>query len=211
VRGAISLLPSNSRAFEWATALALTDALPVPIAEILDPATTPAAFLPFLAGHESVDLWFADWPMARKRQMVAEAVELAALKGTRKGLERFLAFVDAEITWQIAHPARFVIGSSAIGVRPIAHKPMTAHYIVRVPLALPANPFRVGRAALGRRALTRVSLEPLRRAKIAAVVSKAPETLYSLNFAHRRRARFGDALPMDGTVTFGGFIHRPRF
>lgn len=204
------LLPSNSRPFERAAAEALTDTLPVPIAEIVDPATTPAAFLPFLAAHESVDLWFDDWPQARKRQMVAQAPELAVLKGTRQGLVRFLAFVDGEVTWLVAHPARFVLGRSAIGVRPLRHPAMTAHYIVRVGLAAPANCFRIGRASLGRAALTRVSLEPLRRAKVAAAISKDPATLYSVTFAHRRRARFGDALPMDGSITFGGFIHRPR-
>ncbi len=204
------LLPSNSRPFERAAADAMSDDLPVPFAQIMDPATTPQAFLPFLAAHESVDLWFDDWPLGRKRQMVAEAVELAALKGTRAGLRRFLDYVDGEITWLIAHPARFVLGSSAIGVRPIAHRPMVAHYIVKVPLRRPANAFQVGRAVLGSAALTRVSLEPLRRAKIAMSIAKDPATLYSATFAHRRRARFGDALPMDGSTKFGGFIHRPR-
>ena len=205
-----ALLPRNARPFERAAADAMSDTLPVPFAEIMDPATTPVAFLPFLAAHESVDLWFDDWSLERKRQMVAEALELAALKGTREGLRRFLDYVDGEVSWLIAHPARFVLGRSAIGVRPIAHRPMVAHYVVKVPLQRPANAFVIGRSAIGRAALTRVSLEPLRRAKIAMSISKEPATLYSVTFAHRRRARFGDALPMDGTTKFGGFIHRPR-
>lgn len=205
-----ALLPSNSRPFERAAADAMSDILPVPIAQIMDPATTLAGFLPFLAFHESVDLWFDDWPAARKRQMVAEALDLAALKGTREGLHRFLSYVDAEVTWLIAHPARFVVGRSAIGVRPVAHRPMVAHYIVKVPLQRPANALRIGRAALGRAALTRVDLEPLRRAKIAMSISKDVASLYTVTFAHRRRARFGDRLPMDGSIKFGGFIHRPR-
>lgn len=203
-------LPGYSHPFTRALCEAASDTLPVPFAEIMHPATTPEAFLPFLAAHESVDLWFDDWPLARRRQMVSEALEMAALKGTRAGLRRFLEYVDGEVTWLIAHPARFVLGRSAIGVRPIAHRPMVAHYIVKVPLQRPANAFQVGRAALGRAALTRVSLEPLRRAKIAMGIAKDPATLYSATFAHRRRARFGDALPMDGSTKFGGFIHRPR-
>lgn len=203
-------LPGYSLPFTRAVSHAASNGLPVPFAEIMDPATTPAAFLPFLAFHESVDLWFDDWPIERKRRMVAEATGLAALKGTREGLRRFLDYVDGEVTWLIAHPARFVLGRSAIGVRPIAHRPMVAHYIVKVPLVRPANAFVVGRAVLGRSALTRVSLEPLRRAKVAMTISKEPATLYSTTFAHRRRARFGDALPMGGSVKFGGFIHRPR-
>lgn len=207
---AAAILPSNSTPFERAVATALTDTLPVPLRDVLDPAITPLAFLPFLAAHESVDLWFDDWPDERKRQMVAEAVQLAALKGTREGARRFLAYVDAEITWLIAHPARFVVGRSAIGVRPINHRPMTAHYLVKVPLEQPVNPFRIGRAVLGQSAMTSISLEPLRRARIAASVAKAPETLTSVNFAWRRRARFGDALPLDGSIHFGQFIDRPR-
>jgi phage tail P2-like protein len=207
--GVLALLPANARPFERAVAGAMTDALPVPLGEIMSPAQTPLAFLPFLAAHESVDLWFDDWPEERKRQMVAEALELAGLKGTREGLRRFLAYVDAEITWLIAHPARFVLGRSAIGVRPIGHRPMTAHYLVKVPLQAPPNPFRIGRAALGRQALTRVSLEPLRRARMATVVAKAPETLTSVNFAWRRRARLGDGLTL-GSIKLGQFIDRPR-
>lgn len=203
------MLPANAEPFERAVGDAVTDTLPVPIAEILSPAATPLAFLPFLAAHESVDLWFDDWSTARKRQMVDEAHELAALKGTREGLIRFLGYVDAEITWLIAHPARFVFGKSAIGIRPIAHRPMTVHYLVKVPLQTPANPFRVGRAAIGRQAFTRVGREPIRRARMATVVAKAPETLTSLNFAWRRRARFGDGLPL-GSIKFSQFIDRPR-
>lgn len=205
-----TLLPSNSQPFELAAADAMSDVLPVPFQAIMDPSSAPADFLPFLAAHESVDLWFDDWSDERKRQMVADAVNLAALKGTRDGLRRFLAYVDGEITWLIAHPARFVLGRSAIGVRPIAHKPMVAHYIVKVPLSRPANPFQIGRAVLGQGALTRVDTEPLRRANMAMSISKEPSTLYSATFAHRRRARLGDALPMDGSIKFGGFIHRPR-
>jgi len=207
--GVRDILPGIAKPFVLATADAMTDTLPVPIAEIINPATSPLGFLPFLAAHESVDLWFNDWTDERKRAMVQQAVELAALKGTREGLIRFLSFVDAEITWLIAHPARFAMGRSAIAVRPIGHKPMTAHYLVKVPLVAPANPFRIGRAALGRRAFTRVSLEPLRRARMTTVVAKAPETLTSLNFAWRRRARFGDGLPF-GSIRFGEFIDRPR-
>jgi len=207
--GVRDILPGIAKPFALAAADAMTDVLPVPIGEIIDPSTSPVAFLPFLAAHESVDLWFNDWSIERKRAMVQQAVELAALKGTREGLFRFLGFVDAEVTWLIAHPARFTIGMSAISVRPIGHRPMTAHYLVKVPLPAPVNPFRIGRAALGRQAMTRVSLEPLRRARMATIVAKSPETLTSLNFAWRRRVRFGDALPI-GSIRFGQFIDRPR-
>jgi phage tail P2-like protein len=204
------VLPANSQAYEQAAAAGVSDTLPIPIDTILDPGETPQAFLPFLAAHESVDLWYDDWSIERKRSMVADAVELAALKGTREGLRRFLAYVDAEITWLIAHPARFVFGRSAVNVRPIAHRPLTAHYLIKVPLAPVPNPFQVGRAAIGKQAMTRVSLELIHRAKTAMVVAKATETLTSANFAWRRRARFGDALPLDGTTHFGQFIDRPR-
>jgi P2-related tail formation protein len=207
---AAELLPSNSGAFERAAADALTDTLPVPIRQIVDPAVTPSAFLPFLAAHESVDLWFDDWSEDRKRQMVAEATELAALKGTHEAAVRFLSYVDADVVDNIAYPARFVLGRSALGITPLNHPPFKARYLIKVALERPPNAFILGRSALGLGALGRVSLEPIRRAKTALLISKAPETEYVVTFAWRRPITFGDAVLADGSHNFGGFIARPH-
>ncbi|WP_306180487.1 phage tail protein I [Rhizobium sp. AN73] len=135
-----------SEAFEKALIAGMTDDLPIPYDVIMDPYRTPARFLPWLAAHHSVDLWYDDWSEERKREMIAQcaglstdypASPLAALKGTLVGLKRYLAFVDADIIDRIAHPARFTFGRAVIGRTPIAHQPFTAHYLVHVTLRAP--------------------------------------------------------------------------
>lgn len=215
-----ALLPSSSGPFERAIAAGMSDDLPVPYAEIMDPYQSPERFLPWLAAHHSADLWFDDWTIARKREMIAQCAgvstvypdspPLGELKGTLAGLKRYLEFVDAEIVDRIAHPSRFTFGRAVIGRTPIAHQAFTAHYLVRVALQRPANPFQIGRSAFGRAALRTVDLEPLRRAKRAMTIAKTPETLYSVTFAWRRPITFNDNILIDGSHVFGGFKDRAR-
>lgn len=199
------LLPPNATAFERAIAEAATDALPVPIRELLDPAQTLSVFLPFLAEHESVDLWFDDWPIERKRAMIADGLRLASLKGTRVGLRGFLTYVDATLVSTIAHPRRFVLGQSALGVQPLKFPIYTALYLIKVRLRRHRRGLVFGRGALGRHALVPVDREPIRRANIAATVSKAPATQYTATFAHRRRPFFDE---MAFGMGFDQFIDR---
>lgn len=213
------LLSDGTGPLERAMAAGMSDDLPVPYAQIMDPYQTPERFLPWLAAHHSVDLWFDDWGDDRKREMVAQcagvspvypASPLGALKGTLEGLKRYLAFVDAEIVDRIAHPSRFTFGRAVIGRTPIAHKPFVAHYLVKVSLQAHVNRFQVGRSSFGRAALTAVDLEPIRRAKLAMAISKSAETQYTVTFAWRRGITFQDNLPIDGSHIFGGFIDRAR-
>ncbi|MBB3937935.1 phage tail protein I [Aureimonas phyllosphaerae] len=197
--------------FERSLAAAFIDTLPVPLREILDPTLTPAAFLPFLAARESVDLWFDDWSEARKRLMVADAGNgIAALKGTHEGVVRYLAYVDAEVIDTVSYPARFVLGRSALGVTPLQHPPFKARYLVKVTLRAPTNAFVLGRGALGRAALRAVDLEPILRAKRALQVAKGKHSEYLVSFAWRRPATFGDELPFDGAATFAATVERPH-
>ncbi|MCF1502906.1 phage tail protein I [Afifella sp. H1R] len=207
---AAALLPPNAGAFEKALAEAMTDALPVPIREIMDPATTPTAFLPFLAGHRSVDLWFDDWPEARKRAMIDEAFRLAAIVGTKAAAPAFLAYVDAEIVHKVTHPARFVIGRSPLGLQPIGHKPFTTHYLIKVPLAKPAAAFVTGRTSLGRGATRTVDRTPLDRVNRALVVSKSAATAYSANFGWRRPITLDDGWDLDDPIYFDQYRDRTR-
>ncbi|MDH0908812.1 phage tail protein I [Rhizobium pusense] len=206
-----------SEAFEKALIAGMTDDLPVPYDVIMDPYRTPARFLPWLAAHHSVDLWYDDWSEERKREMIAQcaglstdypASPLAALKGTLVGLKRYLAFVDADIIDRIAHPARFTFGRAVIGRTPIAHQPFTAHYLVHVTLRAPKNHFQIGRSAFGRAALTSVDLEPIRRARRAMVTAKTPDTLYTVTFAWRRPITLQDAVMIDGGTSPGGYRQR---
>lgn len=205
---AADLLPSKGLAFERAIASAGSDDLPVPLEQILDPLATPAKWLAWLAANESVDLWFDDWSDARKRQMVAEALELASIKGTRAAAERFLSFVDARIIYKISHPARFPVGRIAVGITPINHKPFVARYVVMSKLTAPINAICVGRSAVGRAALRPINREPLRRAKLALSISKASETAYSVTFAHRLPITLDDGTDLDAGHKFGDFKDR---
>ncbi len=206
-----------SEAFEKALIAGMTDDLPIPYDIIMDPYRTPVHFLPWLAAHHSVDLWYDDWSEERKREMIAQcagvstdypASPLAALKGTLVGLKRYLAFVDADIIDRIAHPARFTFGRAVLGRTPIAHQPFTAHYLVHVTLRAPKNHFQIGRSAFGRAALTSVDLEPIRRARRAMVTAKTPDTLYTVTFAWRRPITLQDAVKIDGGTSPGGYRQR---
>jgi P2-related tail formation protein len=207
---ASNLLPGNSGIWESAIAAGIGDELPVPIRQIMDPQVTPAAFLPFLAAHRSVKLWFTDWAEQRKRDMVEQAPQLAELIGTHQGAVRFLGFVDAEVLDTISYPARFVFGQSAIGVTPIDHPPFKARYLVRVTLDRRANSLIFGRSALGQASLRPVDLEPIRRAKLALQVARAPEAEYVVTFAWRRPITVGDSIAADGSYKVGGFDNRER-
>lgn len=212
-----AILPSSSGPFERAVAAGMSDDLPVPFAELMDPYQTREDLLPWLAAHHSVDLWYDDWPVARKREIIAQYAgvstiypgeSLPELKGTFEGLKRYLWFVDAEVLARIAYPARFVIGFSALGITPLAHPPFKARYLIKVTLEKPVNAFVIGKSAVGLAALRPPSLEPIKRAKSAALVAKAPEVEYRVSFTHRRRIRFGDRIPFGDDVKFGAFVPR---
>lgn len=59
------------------------------LADYLDPMTTAAEFLPWLAGWVTLSLR-ADWDEATKRSFIQQIVPLYRLRGTRAGLERLL-------------------------------------------------------------------------------------------------------------------------
>lgn len=213
-----TLLPPNrSGAYKPALAEAMSDALPVPLSEQMDPYRTDAKNLPHLAAHYSVDLWFDDWPEERKREVIAQysgqsvlypGESLPALKGTLEGLRRYLELVDAEIIDRIAYPSRFTFGRARIGRTPVNHEPFLAHYLLKVLLTPAVRPVILGRSAFGSTALTAVDKEPIKRAKRAVIVSKAAATQYTVTFAWRRRLTVSDNVPIDGSTVIGGWIDR---
>lgn len=79
-----SLLPPNStpaeRAIEGLSSHVRD--LPVPIRDLWNPATCPAAFLPWLAWAFSVDTWRSEWSEATKRAVIAASPRVHRLKGT---------------------------------------------------------------------------------------------------------------------------------
>ena len=211
------LLPSNSDVFEQALAYAMSDELPVEYEQILDPYQTPVEFLPFLAAHHSVDLWFADWTEEKKREMVAQCAgvsttypgePLADLKGTFEGLKRYLWFVDATVLERVSYPQRFVIGQSPIGITPINHPPYKGRYLIKTTLEKPFNAFVIGQSAIGKSAIRNVSTEPIRRARLAARIAKAEHCEYTVSSTHRTILNFGDDVSFDDELSFGTFLDR---
>lgn len=207
---AADILPRNRGLFEIAAGEAMTDELPVPIRVVVDPQETPEDFLPFLAAHESVDLWFEDWPLQRKRDMVSEAPVLATLKGTRQGSIRFLSYVDGTLVDAVSYPEPFVMGRAVIGRTPVGHPAFVARYLVNVETVTPPHAFVMGRAVIGRSRLKTPSREKFKRVLIALRVAKAPETEMRVDFAHHRPLQIDDAPPLDGSFYLGQYVARNR-
>lgn len=207
---AADLLPDNARPFEQALAYAMTDTLPVPIAQTLDPSRTPARFLPWLAVHDGVRLWFSDWPETRRRQVIGEAPRAAWLVGTRPGAVTFLGYVDGHLLDAVAYPTRFVFGRARVGRAPIGHPPWLARYLVRVRTLTPPRALVGGRTVLGRSRLRTPSREPRRRCLAALVAAKAPETEYRVDFGHARPLMLADGPPLDGTFHLGAYVARRK-
>jgi len=85
-----SLLPANSSPLEKALDQGfgqLLDRVTPPFPELMDPAKTPADFLPYLAADRGVNEWSSAAPEAEKRVTVKLAWPTARQAGTRKALE----------------------------------------------------------------------------------------------------------------------------
>jgi hypothetical protein len=109
-----SLLPQASTQWELAAeeAAATFSPLPVPNGSLWNPDTCPEHMLGWLAFNLSVDLWNPGWPVWRKRQVIRDAIQNARLKGTRAGLERYLAQVDARLVSLVTPPLKMFAGKS---------------------------------------------------------------------------------------------------
>lgn len=205
-----AVLPPSAGVFDRLAVATATEPLPVPVREVLDPAETPARFLPFLAFHESVDLWFSDWSEARKRAVVAAAPDLARRKGTRSGSEAFLAFVDTELLDAVAFPAPFVFGRAKVRRTPIGHPAFVARYLLKTETRKPPRALVFRRGSLASARVRSADRDPLRRALVALRAAKAPETEIRADFAHKRELRISDAPPLDGTFRLGEYLDRVR-
>lgn len=95
-----AILPASSSAVERAVLsaelarIAMVD--PTVIVSIWNPASCPAALLPWLAMGVSVDVWSNDWPEATKRAVIAASPMVHRLKGTLGAVRRALAAFDLE-------------------------------------------------------------------------------------------------------------------
>jgi phage tail P2-like protein len=85
-----SLLPANSSPLEKALDIgfgALLDRIAPPFPELMNPTSTPLAFLPYLAADRGVSEWSAEAAEAEKRLTVELAWPTARQAGTRQALE----------------------------------------------------------------------------------------------------------------------------
>ncbi len=205
-----ALLRNAATPIEIALAAAMADDLSVPIRAVVDPAMAPVRFLPWLAVHDGVLIWFADWGEARKRQVIAEAPQLAGKVGTRAATGPLLGYVDAQLRHVVAYPARFVMGGARIGRTPIGHPAHLARHLVAVETRTPRRALVLGRGKIARGTLNTPTREPLRRTLIALCAAKAPETEYRVDHGRFRPLTLGDAPALDGTHTLGGYVPRHR-
>lgn len=94
------ILPPNAAPIERAVLMAelarIATVDPTVIVSIWNPATCPAALLPWLAQGVSVDVWSNDWPEAQKRAVIAASPMVHRLKGTIGAVQRALAAFDLE-------------------------------------------------------------------------------------------------------------------
>lgn len=90
---AASLLPSNASAVERAVehATARLGDVPVPLREIHDPDTCPAALLPWLAWAWGIDEWDDKWSDDAKRESIRRAYAVHAHKGSVRSIRDVLA------------------------------------------------------------------------------------------------------------------------
>ncbi|MCA7001642.1 phage tail protein I [Dickeya solani] len=102
-----SLLPPSASELERRLAITGGEigALPIPIRQLWNPDTCPAAFLPYLAWAFSVDRWDEHWPEAVRRQVIKDAFFIHRHKGTigalRRVVEPFGYLIRITEWWQI--------------------------------------------------------------------------------------------------------------
>ena len=213
------LLPPERGPFEEAAGFALSQEFTINIAEEMNPYTASPGNLFWIAAHHGVKLWYDDWSIARQREIIAHHAgvstahpgeTLGEMVGLRGADQRFLSYVDAEIIHKVSHPARFPVGRIAVRITPINHKPFHVDYLVKVGLTAPVKAICVGRTAVGRAAVREVSREPLRRAKRALTLSKAPATSYTVSFSHRVIRTLDDGLNLADGHILGSYRDRKR-
>jgi phage tail P2-like protein len=100
------VLPSNAFNYERVIGSQVDHllSLGIPIEDLWNPWKCPEQFLPYLAWSLSVDLWKSDWPISKKRAVVADAIALQRLKGTEAGLARAIKIMGGEVQSVITPP-----------------------------------------------------------------------------------------------------------
>lgn len=152
-----SLLPPSATALERRVEAAMSRLadIDVPVGQVWNAATCPAALLPWLAWALSVDTWRTDWSEAQKRAVIAAAPRAHRIKGTVAGVKaaitavaqgqpfRVVEWFDAEGTGQPytgfaevdvtdAPPAQAAAIAHDLFAAVAASRPARAHVPVRL-------------------------------------------------------------------------------
>lgn len=159
-----NLLPPNATVLERNVAAinALLGELATPLRDLMNPATCPAALLPWLASALSVDSWNDAWTEAQKRAVIAASYQVHRKKGTLASVRAALASLDvsADIIewWQEAPQAapytfRVDVDTEDVGMAADffgsieqqinAVKPVRSHFKVRL-IAKPRGQLFIG-------------------------------------------------------------------
>jgi len=106
VRDELCLLPPNATSVELALE-ALTrrvDAIPVPLRALRLADECPPEILPWLAYERAVGSWNSNWPLAVKRNVVAQAINVARMRGTAESVRQVVQAFGGQIAlrewWQ---------------------------------------------------------------------------------------------------------------
>jgi Phage tail protein (Tail_P2_I) len=86
--------------------------LNIPIRELWDPWHCPENLLPYLAWALSVDLWDPEWPVTKRRSVIANSIKHHRLKGTLTGIEAYLDLIDSKVIKATVPPAKLFSGPS---------------------------------------------------------------------------------------------------
>lgn len=111
----------------------------------------------------------------------------------------------------LARPGELGHGRAVIGRTPLSLRPFEVHLLVRLKQSGRRRNFVVGRSAIGGRAVRTFDRDAMDKALSALRIAKAPEEKHLIDFAHKRRIRFGDGIPFDGSVTFGTYVDRHHY
>ncbi|WP_315768368.1 MULTISPECIES: phage tail protein I [unclassified Bradyrhizobium] len=84
----------------------------IPIRQLWNPWTCPENLLPYLAWALSVDLWDSEWPLTKRRSVVANAIKHHQIKGTLKAIETYVDLVDSKVLKATTPPAKVFSGPS---------------------------------------------------------------------------------------------------
>lgn len=106
---AASLLPPNAAHSERAIEAAMRAEIDLgQVGTLWNPATCPAAVLPFLAWGLAISHWNPEWTEAEKRTAVAGAIPFHQIKGTRAAVEqvldRFHPLLTVTEWWETSPP-----------------------------------------------------------------------------------------------------------